>query len=66
MAKKTVVEKPVFDETIVPESANKDFEGHVIITQSDDPRAKLGAYHDMPYAIFHYPPERQCHTELST
>lgn len=21
-----------------------------------DPRAKLGAYHDMPYAIFHYPP----------
>jgi len=22
-----------------------------------DPRAKLGAYHDMPYAIFHYPPE---------
>jgi hypothetical protein len=24
---------------------------------SSDPRAKLGAYHDMPYAIFHYPPE---------
>ena len=22
-----------------------------------DPRAKLGAYHDMPYGIFHYPPE---------
>lgn len=22
-----------------------------------DPRARLGAYHDMPYAIFHYPPE---------
>ena len=22
-----------------------------------DPRAKLGAYHDMQYAIFHYPPE---------
>ena len=24
-----------------------------------DPRAKLGAYHDMPYAIFHYPPEAE-------
>jgi hypothetical protein len=23
----------------------------------DDPRPKLGAYHDMPYAIFYYPPE---------
>ncbi len=22
-----------------------------------DPRARLSAYHDMPYAIFHYPPE---------
>jgi len=24
-----------------------------------DPRAKLGAYHDMPYAIFHYPPDAE-------
>ena len=22
-----------------------------------DPRQKLSAYHDMPYALFHYPPE---------
>lgn len=27
------------------------------VLKADDPRAKLGAYHDMPYAIFHYPPE---------
>jgi hypothetical protein len=24
-----------------------------------DPRPKLGAYHDMPYAIFHYPPQSE-------
>lgn len=24
-----------------------------------DPRARLGAYHDMPYAIFYYPPEAE-------
>ena len=24
---------------------------------SDDPRPKISAYHDMPYAIFRYPPE---------
>lgn len=24
-----------------------------------DPRPKLGAYHDMPYAIFYYPPEME-------
>ena len=27
------------------------------ILASPDPRGKLSAYHDMPYAIFHYPPE---------
>ena len=27
------------------------------VLMAADPRAKLGAYHDMPYAIFHYPPE---------
>ena len=27
------------------------------VLTAEDPRAKLGAYHDMPYAIFHYPPE---------
>ena len=24
-----------------------------------DPREKISAYHDMPYAIFHYDPERE-------
>jgi hypothetical protein len=24
-----------------------------------DPRQKLSAYHDMPYALFHYPPEEE-------
>ena len=27
------------------------------ILASSDPRGKLSAYHDMPYAIFHYPPD---------
>jgi len=27
------------------------------VLASPDPRGKLSAYHDMPYAIFHYPPE---------
>jgi hypothetical protein len=27
------------------------------VLASSDPRAKLGAYHDMPYAIFRYSPE---------
>jgi hypothetical protein len=27
------------------------------VLASPDPRARLSAYHDMPYAIFHYPPE---------
>lgn len=27
------------------------------VLMADDPRAKLGAYHDMPYAIFHYSPD---------
>ena len=25
----------------------------------DDPRPAISAYHDMPYAIFHYPPEEE-------
>lgn len=29
------------------------------VLMAADPRAKLGAYHDMPYAIFHYPPEAE-------
>lgn len=24
-----------------------------------DPRARISAYHNMPYAIFHYPPEEE-------
>ena len=27
--------------------------------RSPDPRAEISAYHDMPYAIFHYPPEAE-------
>ena len=27
------------------------------VLQSPDPRPGISAYHDMPYAIFHYPPE---------
>ena len=27
------------------------------VLASPDPRGKLSAYHDMPYAIFYYPPE---------
>jgi hypothetical protein len=27
------------------------------VLASPDPRGRLSAYHDMPYAIFHYPPE---------
>ncbi len=27
------------------------------VLSATDPRAKLGAYHDMPYAIFHYSPD---------
>ena len=27
------------------------------VLSAADPRAKLGAYHDMPYAIFHYTPD---------
>ena len=29
------------------------------VLASPDPRGKLSAYHDMPYAIFHYPPEEE-------
>lgn len=27
------------------------------VLSAPDPRPKLGAYHDLPYAIFHYPPD---------
>ena len=27
------------------------------VLASPDPRGRLSAYHDMPYAIFHYPPD---------
>ena len=29
------------------------------ILRERDPRAGISAYHDMPYAIFHYPPEEE-------
>lgn len=29
------------------------------ILSMPDPRQKLSAYHDMPYALFHYPPEEE-------
>ncbi len=29
------------------------------VLASPDPRGRLSAYHDMPYAIFHYPPEAE-------
>lgn len=29
------------------------------ILRDPDPRARIGAYHNMPYAIFHYPPEEE-------
>jgi hypothetical protein len=29
------------------------------VLASPDPRGRLSAYHDMPYAIFHYPPESE-------
>ena len=29
------------------------------ILRSDDPRPQISAYHDMPYAIFRYPPEEE-------
>jgi hypothetical protein len=29
------------------------------VLASADPRGRLNAYHDMPYAIFHYPPEAE-------
>jgi len=33
-----------------------DLEPHL---SSADPRGRLSAYHDMPYAIFHYPPDSE-------
>ena len=37
------------------------------ILRSEDPRAQISAYHDMPYAIFRYPPEVEfeLRTEIS-
>ena len=29
------------------------------VLRERDPRARISAYHDMPYAIFHYPPEEE-------
>lgn len=29
------------------------------VLREADPRARIGAYHNMPYAIFHYPPEEE-------
>jgi hypothetical protein len=29
------------------------------VMRERDPRARISAYHDMPYAIFHYPPEEE-------
>ena len=29
------------------------------ILRSDDPRPQISAYHDMPYAIFRYPPKEE-------
>lgn len=29
------------------------------ILREPDPRARISAYHNMPYAIFHYPPEEE-------
>ena len=29
------------------------------VLREQDPRARISAYHDMPYAIFHYPPEEE-------
>lgn len=29
------------------------------VLQAVDPRPQISAYHDMPYAIFHYPPEEE-------
>ena len=30
-----------------------------VVLRSPDPRPDISAYHDMPYAIFHYPPEAE-------
>lgn len=29
------------------------------VLRETDPRARISAYHNMPYAIFHYPPEKE-------
>ena len=29
------------------------------VLRAPDPRARISAYHNMPYAIFHYPPEEE-------
>jgi hypothetical protein len=40
----------------MPDRLAKDLEP---ILALPDPRTKISAYHDMPYAIFHYPPEEE-------
>jgi len=45
MPSKKIIETPVDREVQVPDSAIKDFEGHVIIAKSDDPRAKWYVVH---------------------
>lgn len=30
-----------------------------LVLRETDPRARISAYHNMPYAIFHYPPEEE-------
>ena len=29
------------------------------VLMSEDPRPRISAYHDMPYAVFRYPPEHE-------
>jgi hypothetical protein len=40
----------------MPDRLTKDLEP---ILALPDPRTKISAYHDMPYAIFHYPPDEE-------
>lgn len=45
MAKKKIVTEKIPDETLIPETSKKEFEGHLVITKSDDPRAKWFVVH---------------------
>jgi hypothetical protein len=40
----------------MPNRLREDLEPVLVLA---DPREKLSAYHDMPYAIFHYNPEEE-------